>query len=208
MYRPMHRIIIPAFIALGVAAFSAPAAAEPEADAAAETEEGPSDEEFAKGLIGRDYEGSLELKDWVDYGGGLVSPPIYVNHYQRENGTSLVVTAKETPRGGFVVIDAFIISKPWKGYVISIACTKGKDFTLRFIGDARGPDSKEWWSEVRRAWEIAVVPQAEPEDEANAETASEAETVAKAETESEPKVQPGKITKTNTRGVKCTNPNW
>ena len=48
----------------------------------------------------------------VDYGGGLVSPPIYVNHYQRENGTSLVVTAKETPRGGFVVIDALIISKP------------------------------------------------------------------------------------------------
>ena len=33
---------------------------------------------------------------------------------------------------------------------------QGKDETLRFIGEAKGPESKEWWTEVRRAWEIAL----------------------------------------------------
>ena len=28
--------------------------------------------------------------------------------------------------------------------------------TLRFIGEAKGPENKEWWTEVRRAWEIAL----------------------------------------------------
>jgi len=28
------------------------------------------------------------------------------------------------------------------------------DSLLRFIGKAKGPEHKEWWTEVRRAWEI------------------------------------------------------
>ncbi len=85
---------------------------------------------------------------------------------------------------------------------------KGEDFTLRYIGDARGPDSKEWWSEVRRAWEIAIPPQAEPENEAEAEAEPVAKAENEAEGESEPQIEPGTITKAATRGIKCTNPNW
>ncbi|MHA1132996.1 MAG: hypothetical protein ACTSRM_01780 [Alphaproteobacteria bacterium] len=210
----MYRTTILALLALGLGAFSAsPAAAEPEAPAEAEAgteaEEGPTDEDFAKSLIGKDYEGSLEIEGWLDFGGGLVAPPIYVHHYQREDGKSLVLTSKETGGARFQVIDTRIIPKPWKGYVVSIACMKGDDFTLRFIGDARGPDSNEWWSEVRRAWEVAV-PKPEPEEDAEAEAKSKAEgeAKAKAEAKSEPEIDPGKITKANTRGIKCANPNW
>lgn len=208
----MYRTTILALLALGLGAFSAsPAAAEPEAPAEAEAgteaEEGPTDEDFAKSLIGKDYEGSLEIEGWLDFGGGLVAPPIYVHHYQREDGKSLVLTSKETGGARFQVLDTRIISKPWKGYVVSIACMKGDDFTLRFIGDARGPASNEWWSEVRRAWEIAV-PKTEAEDEADAETESKAEGEGEAKAESEPEIDPGTITKANTRSIKCTNPNW
>jgi hypothetical protein len=194
----MYRTTILALLALGLGAFSAsPAAAEPEAPAEAEAgteaEEGPTDEDFAKSLIGKDYEGSLEIEGWL----------------QREDGKSLVLTSKETGGARFQVIDTRIIPKPWKGYVVSIACMKGDDFTLRFIGDARGPDSNEWWSEVRRAWEVAV-PKPEPEEdaEAEAESKAEGEAKAKAEAKSEPEIDPGKITKANTRGIKCANPNW
>jgi len=209
MNRTMYRTIIPALVALGLIAFGAgpAAAADPEAPAEAEADadaaDEPTDEDFAKSLIGKDYKGSLAIDGWTDLGGGLVSPPIYVHHYQREDGASLVLASKEA--GGasrFEVTDARIISKPWKGYVISIACTQGDDFTLRFIGDARGPDSKEWWTEVRRAWEIAVPVEPDPE----AEDGTEAEAETKAEPEPEPEI--GKITKAATRGIKCTNPNW
>ena len=204
--RAMYRNTILALVALGLLVFFAgPAAAEPEAEA--EGEAGPTVEDFAKSLIGKDYKGSLEIEGWSDFGGGLVAPPIYVNHYQREDGKSLVLTSKETGGGsGFKVVDALVISKPWKGYVISIACMQGDDFTLRFVGDARGPESNEWWSEVRRAWEIAVPVAPNPDAEAQTET----EPDAKAETEAEaaPAPDPGKITKAATRGVKCTNPNW
>ncbi|ODR96011.1 hypothetical protein AUC69_01940 [Methyloceanibacter superfactus] len=94
-----------------------------------------------------------------------------------------------------------------EGYAISIACTQGDDFTLRFIGDARGPEDREWWTEVRRAWaiELPPKPKAKAETEAEAETASKSE--AKAEGDAaEP--APGKIAKTDTKGVRCTNPNW
>ncbi len=38
----------------------------------------------------------------------------------------------------------------------TISCVQGKDEMLRFIGEAKGPESKEWWTDVRRAWEISV----------------------------------------------------
>jgi hypothetical protein len=214
----MYRTMIPALCALALSVcFIAPAAAEAEAEMEVEppanAESETSDADFAKSLIGKNYDGEFEIEGWMDFGGGLVAPPIYVHHYQREDGTSLVVTSKETSGTNLVVIDALIISKPWKGYVISIACTKGEDFALRFIGDARGPDSKEWWTEVRRAWEIAVEIEAEPETETDSETSetgneTETDTATEAEAESEPQIEPGKITETNTRGVKCANPDW
>ena len=217
----MYRISIPALSALGLAMCCiGPATAEPEVEvtveAPAEAEDEISDADFAKSLIGKVYEGDLEIEGWMDFGGGLVSPPIYVRHYQREDGTSLVLTSKETSGTKFVVADALIISKPWKGYVISIACTKGEDFTLSFIGDARGPDSAEWWTEVRRAWEIAVETAPEPEAETDAETGNdtnanadaEAAAESAAEADAAPQIELGKITEANTRGVKCTNPDW
>lgn len=193
----MHSNMLKSLTAACIAAalFAAPAYGEPETTA----EEEDPDVTFAEGLIGQTYTGDLDLDGWTNFGGGLVSPPIYVNLYQREDETSLVVTSKLSSKK-YTVIDTLLISKPWKGYAISIACTKGEDFTLRFIGDARGPGSKEWWTEVRRAWEIAIKTEPKPEDDAQTET--------RAETETEPEPEPGTITKANTQSIRCTNPNW
>jgi hypothetical protein len=198
--RPMHHNMLKSLVAacLAVGLFAGVAYAEPET---AEEEEDP-DVTFAESLLGKSYTGDLELDGWINFGGGLVSPPIYVNLYQREDETSLVVTSKLSAKK-YEVIDTLLISKPWKGYAISVACTKGEDFTLRFIGDARGPESKEWWTEVRRAWEITVKTEPKPEDDAETETETGAEAA-----EAEPKPEIGTITKTNTQGVRCTNPNW
>jgi len=208
----MNSSILRALAAACVAGllFAGPAIAEPEATAEGEVsaEDVDPDESFAKGLLGKAYEGDLELEGWTNFGGGLVSPPIYVNLYQREDGTSLVVTSKLSNRN-YVVTDALIISKPWKGYAISIGCMQGDDFMLRFVGDARGPEESEWWTEVRRAWEVAI-PQAEVQADGEPELQSEPEAEAKPEPEAdpEPKPEPGKITTANAKGVKCTNPNW
>lgn len=185
-----------------------PARAEPEApiEEEAVAEDADPDESFAKSLLGKSYSGELEIEGWTNFGGGLVSPPVYVNLYQREDGTSLVVTSTLVNKN-YVVTDALIVSKPWKGYVISTSCMQGEDFTLRFVGETRGLEDKEWWTEVRRAWEIEVPPK--PDAEAEAETSTETESP-KSETESEAKPQPmpGKITKANPKGVKCTSPAW
>ncbi len=190
---------------VAVALLAVPAFAEPEAPA----EEEDPDATLVQSLLGKTYDGELPIEGWTDFGGGLVSPPIYVHLYQREeDGTSLVLTSKLSS-GTHEVTDALIISKPWKGYAISIACTQGDDFTLRFIGDARGPEDREWWTEVRRAWaiELPPKPKAKAETEAEAETASKSE--AKAEGDAaEAAPAPGKIAKTDTKGVRCTNPNW
>ncbi|MEZ5873471.1 MAG: hypothetical protein R3D30_01105 [Hyphomicrobiales bacterium] len=189
-----------------------PARAEPEPEETP-VEEESADESFVKGLIGTSYSDDLDLEGWTDFGGGLVAPPIYVHLYQREDGTSLVVTSK-LGYDSYVVTDALIISKPWKGYAISIACTKGDDFTLRFIGDARGPADKEWWTEVRRAWEIEIGPQPDAQADEDTETDTDAETETKtagnAETETEKPAPPplGQIAKTETRGIKCANSEW
>lgn len=188
-------------------------AEEPEADAETEAEaveEKDPDEVLIESLLGKTYSGDLDIEGWTDYGGGLVSPPVYVHLYQREDGTSLVLTSTLASKK-YTVVDALMISKPWKGYAVSIGCTQGDDFTLRFIGDARGPDEKEWWTEVRRAWEIEVPPKPKPaEDEEVEAEAAEPKSEAKSESEAEekPKPIPGKIKEANTRGVKCTNPNW
>jgi hypothetical protein len=196
----MHSTIsapLAAFCLAG-ALFTGTASAEPKAP----TEEENADAIFAQGFLGKTYEGELEVEGWTDYGGGLVAPPISVHLYQREDGLSLVLTSKEGPASdSFVVTDALLISKPWKGYEVSIACIQGDDFTLRFIGEARGREDDEWWTEVRRAWAIEVEKKAEPETDAPAP----AETAAPAPA---PKPEIGKITTTSPKGVKCTNPSW
>jgi hypothetical protein len=164
---------------------SAEASAEAGAEQAEENgeEAAPmSDEDFAKSLVGKTYSGSFDLDGWTNLGGGLVLPPFYVQHYNREDGTILVLTAKETEAAGrgssadFEVTDALTTSKPRKGYTFSTACMKGEDYTLRFLGEASGKDSAEWWTNLRKAWEI------------NIET--------------------GEISSVKARGVKCTNPDW
>ena len=170
-----------------------PADAESPAEATAETgttEDGGaeksaeaepiSDEDFAKTLIGETYAGSFDVDGWTNVGGGLVLPPIYVQHYARDDGTVLVLTAKSANEDGsssdFEITDALVADTPRKGYTFSTACMKGDDYTLRFMGEASGKDAAEWWTNLRNAWEIDV--------------------------------ETGKISSVNTRGVKCTNPNW
>jgi hypothetical protein len=135
-------------------------------------EESAEDMVFAKSFI----------DGWDDLGGGLVSPPIYVHEYQREDGTLLVLTSKETtPQkgdtpGSYVVLDALLVSKLRPGAVLSVACTQGDDQTLRFIGEAKGSDQKETWTDISRAWEISL--------------------------------ETGAITTIKPKGVKCTNPTF
>jgi hypothetical protein len=38
----------------------------------------------------------------------------------------------------------------------SLACVQGDDPMLRFVGQAKGSEDKEWWTDVRRAWEISI----------------------------------------------------
>ncbi len=168
-------------------------------------EEEDADAKLVQSLLGTTYEEELPIEGWTDYGGGLVLPPIYVHLYQREDGSSLVLTSKFASQK-YRVTDALIISKPWKGYAISIACTQGDDFTLRFIGDARGPEEKEWWSEVRRAWKIELPP--DPDAEAAEDDSGAGEAAKTEDAPTEPAPEPGKIVKTNAKGVRCTNPTW
>ncbi len=202
----MHNSILTSLSAfcLAGALFGAAASAEPKAP----TEEENADANFAKSLLGTAYDSDLDVQGWTDFGGGLVSPPVYVRHYQREDGTSLILTSKHTPNAStrYVVIDALLISKPWAGYAISLACPIGEDFTLRFIGEARGPDEKEWWTEVRRAWDIEIEPLPAAEPETDTETAPETESAPEPNTE--PKREIGTLSKADTKGIKCTNPNW
>ena len=156
-----------------------PALAEPEEPA----EEGLADADFAKSFLGKTYDHELEVEGWADLGSGLVSPPIYIHQYQREeDGTYLVLTSREVAKAGagtpasYVVTDALIVPKPKKDAAFSIACVQGEDATLKFIGEAKGKEDKEWWSDVRRAWEISL--------------------------------ETGQIASVSTKGVRCTNPNW
>jgi hypothetical protein len=141
------------------------------------------DEVFAKSFLGKTYDDELEVEGWIDLGGGLVAPPIYVHQYQRElDGTYLVITSREIAKAGpevpasFVVTDALVVPAPQKEAAFSIACVQGEDATLKFLGEAKGSENKEWWSDVRRAWEISL--------------------------------ETGEIASIPPKGVRCTNPNW
>jgi hypothetical protein len=145
-------------------------------------EENAADLVFAKSFVGKTYDDELDIEGWEDLGGGLVSPPIYVHEYRREDGTVLVLTSRETaPQkgdtpGSYIVVDALLVSKLRPDAVLSVACVQGDDQTLRFIGEARGSEQKEWWTDVSRAWEISL--------------------------------ETGAITSIKPKGVKCTNPSF
>jgi hypothetical protein len=147
------------------------------------TAEENADETFAKSFLGKSYDDELEVEGWMNFGGGLVAPPIYVHQYQREeDGTYLVLTSREVAKASadtpasFVVTDALIVPKPEKDAAFSMACVLGEDATLKFMGEAKGKEDKEWWSDVRRAWEISL--------------------------------ETGEIASIAPKGVRCTNPNW
>jgi hypothetical protein len=125
------------------------------AEPKAPSEEQNADAAFAASFIGKTYDGDLDVEGWDDVGGGLVAAPIYIHEYQREDGTFLVLTsrqlAKETKDtlANYEVADALIVAPPQAGVEFTISCVQGQDETLRF-------ENKEWWTEVRRAWEIAL----------------------------------------------------
>lgn len=175
MLRPLPCILLAAALFL-----SAHALAEPKQP----TEEESADVSFAKSFLGKSYDDELDIEGWIDLGGGLVSPPIYVRHYQREeDGTNLVLTSREVAKASadapasYVVIDALVVPPPQKDVVFSIACVMGgDDATLKFMGEAKGAEDKEWWSDVRRAWEISL--------------------------------ETGQISSIKTKGIRCTNPSW
>jgi len=155
------------------------AAAEPKQP----SEEESADVSFAKSYIGKTYDDELDIQGWTDLGGGLVSPPIYVRQYQREeDGANLVLTSREVAKAtadapaSYVVSDALFVPKPQKDVSFSIACVQGEDPMLKFLGEAKGSEDKEWWSDVRRAWEISI--------------------------------ETGQIASVKTKGVRCTNPGW
>lgn len=127
----------------------------------------PSEEEsaeatFAKSFVGKTYDDELDVEGWDDLGGGLVAPPVYVRQYQREDGTNLVLTSRElskataTAPASYIVADALMVPKAQKDVEFSIACVLGDDATLKFMGEAKGNEDKEWWTDVRRAWEISL----------------------------------------------------
>lgn len=167
-------------LALLLAALALPglAFAEPKAP----SEEESADVSFAKSFLGKSYDDELEVEGWIDLGGGLVSPPVYIRQYLREeDGTHLILTSRELAKAtanapaSYVVADALIV-KPQKDTEFSIACVQGEDTTLNFVGEAKGKEDREWWTDVRRAWEISI--------------------------------ETGQIASVKAKGVRCTNPGW
>jgi hypothetical protein len=149
----------------------------------------PSEEEsadviFAKSFVGKTYDDELDIEGWIDLGGGLVTPPVYIREYQREaDGTFLVLTSREVSKASaiapasYVVTDALMVPKPQKDFQFSIACVMaGDDATLRFMGEAKGSETKEWWTDIKRAWEITL--------------------------------ETGQIASVKPKGIRCTNPGW
>lgn len=172
--RPIRPSLSCVSFLVGISLMAGVALAEPEQD----SEDEASDESVAKSFLGKTYEGELEIEGWNDLGGGLVTPPIYVRQYQRDDGTFLVLISREssTSPAQYVVADALIVPPPQKGAQFSIACVQGEDETLRFMGEAKGAEEKEWWTDVKRAWEISI--------------------------------ETGEITEAKTKGVRCTNVSW
>ena len=148
------------------------------------TEAENADATFAKSFLGKTYEDELDIEGWIDLGGGLVTPPVYIREYQREaDGTFLVLTSREVSKASaiaaasYVVTDALIVPKPLKDFQFSIACVMaGEDATLRYMGEAKGSETTEWWIDVKRAWEITI--------------------------------ETGQIASAKPKGIRCTNPAW
>lgn len=126
------------------------------------SEEESADVTFAKSFLGKTYDDELDIGGWDDLGGGLVAPPFYVRQYQREDGTNLVLTSRELAKAtgsapaSYLVIDALIVPKAQKDVEFSIACVQGEDETLNFVGEAKGSEEREWWTDVRHAWQISL----------------------------------------------------
>jgi hypothetical protein len=168
------------FCLLAALLLAFPAFAEPKPP----TEEESADVAFAKSFLGKTYDDELDIEGWTDLGGGLVAPPIYVRHYQREeDGANLVLTSREvakadaTAPASYVVTDALFVPPPQKDAVFSIACVMaGDDATMKFLGEAKGKEDKEWWTDVRHAWEISL--------------------------------ETGQIASIKSKGIRCTNPSW
>jgi hypothetical protein len=158
MHRQLSRSIAVALLAAALGLSGSAARAEPQAPSSAEAD----DATLAKSFIGKNYDGELDIDGWEDVTGGLVAPPIFIHEYQREDGTILVLTSRELMKetGGsqanYEVTDALIVPPPQSGVAFTISCVQGQDETLRFLGEAKGPEDKEWWTEVRRAWEISL----------------------------------------------------
>ena len=157
------RLTLVAAFALGMALAPEPASAKKKPKPAEPVVVDDSPEViFAKSFIGKTYDDDLDIEGWEDAGGGLVSPPTYVHQYRRPHGPVTALTATDTPpsKGDapstYQVLDAVIMGKPRKDAVFSTACVQGADQTLRFLGEALGNDQKEWWTDVRRAWEISL----------------------------------------------------
>ena len=67
------------------------------------TEEENADATFAKSFLGKTYEDELDIEGWIDLGGGLVTPPVYIREYQREaDGTFLVLTSREVSKASAI----------------------------------------------------------------------------------------------------------
>src|SRR5512134_1877752 len=83
------------------------ALAEPQVPAAEEN----ADETFAKSFLGKSYDDELEVEGWMNFGGGLVAPPIYVHQYQREeDGTYLVLTSREVAKASADTPASFVVT--------------------------------------------------------------------------------------------------
>jgi len=146
------------------------------------TEQESADVTFAKSFLGKIFDDDLVVEGWDELDGGLVSPPIYVHRYQREDGTYLVLTSREvvkatnTTPASYQVVDALIVPKPQNDVEFSIACVQGQDEALNFMGEAKGSEEKEWWTDIRRAWEISL--------------------------------ETGQIASIKPKGIRCTNASW
>ena len=128
------RLTLVAAFALGMALAPEPASAKKKPKPAEPVVVDDSPEViFAKSFIGKTYDDDLDIEGWEDAGGGLVSPPIYVHEYRRDDGTVMVLTAKETSTSKgdapstYQVLDAVIMGKPRKDAVFSTACVQGAD---------------------------------------------------------------------------------
>src|SRR3954451_8191979 len=92
---PQPILVVTLALALAIALVAPALKAEPQAP----TEEQFDDASFAKSFIGKNYDDELEIEGWEDLGGGLVTQPIFVHEYQREDGTYLVLTSRQLAKG-------------------------------------------------------------------------------------------------------------